>query len=148
MHLILILLSGFVATSLMTGFSYLVANWEKSQYREPQLLNILISTSPITPLKISKKSMYGWIIHYTIGFFFAVIFFLVWVNTKWSPSLLSGAILGLLAGIVGLTGWIIMFKLHPSPPRIDYKGFYIQIIPAHVIFGIGSTIPYFFYSLS
>lgn len=148
MHLILILFSGFCATSLMTAFSYFIATWKKSQFREPELLNILISRAGLTALKISKKSALGWVIHYTIGYFFVVIFYLIWKNIDWSPTLISGAVFGLAAGLVGLTGWIIFFKISPDPPKIDYSGFYFQIVVAHIIFGVGAAIPYLFYSLS
>lgn len=139
-----ILLSGFIATSLMTIFSYIVSAAADSQFREPQLLNHLIKSSATLPFKPGKKNLTGWVIHYSIGYLFAIIFYFIWTTTTLEPSLLTGAILGLVAGIIGMTGWKIFFTINQAPPKINYKGFYLQIVPAHVIFGIGAALPYLF----
>ena len=142
MPLYLILLSGFAATSTMTAFSYLVANMKKSQFREPELLNILISRSRSTSLKISKNHFAGWLIHYSIGFVFVGIFHLLWKYTELPVSLWSGAGLGFVAGIFGIGGWIAFFKTNSNPPEIEFKDFYIQLLVAHVIFGITAAAVY------
>lgn len=138
----MILAAGFAATSLMTAFSYLVANWRKSQFREPELLNILISRASFTSLKIPKNHFTGWAIHYTIGCLFVLIFNLIWRYSGLQVSLLSGAGFGFIAGIFGITGWIVFFKLNSNPPEIDFRNFYIQLLIAHIIFGITAAAVY------
>jgi riboflavin transporter FmnP len=142
MQQILILAAGFAATSLMTVFSYLVANWRKSQFREPELLNMLLSRASLTSLKIPKNHIAGWLIHFAIGFLFVLIFDLIWRYSELEVSLLSGAGLGFIAGIIGIIGWNVFFKLNSNPPQIDFKDFYIQLLIAHVIFGVTAATVY------
>ena len=142
MTLYLILVSGFAATSLMTAFSYMIANWKESQFREPELLNLLISRARSTTLKIPKNHFIGWVIHYTIGYLFIGIFHLLWKYTALPLSLGSGAALGFVAGIVGIGGWIVFFKTNSNPPKIEFKDFYIQLLAAHVIFGLTAAAVY------
>lgn len=138
----LIFLSGLIATSLMTLFSYLVSNITKHQFREPQLLNILLQRSPAVPLKPGLKNITGWIIHYSIGWLFVTIMAFLWERTFIEPSTISGAILGLFFGFIGIAGWKVFFYLSPKPPEIKFDKFYFQLIIAHIIFGIGAVLPY------
>lgn len=142
MEVFTILISGLVATTVMTLFSYVVSNFKAKQFREPELLNSLISRSEIIELKPSKKHFLGWIIHYLIGWFFVVGFSFIWEYTQFSADIISGAVLGMAAGIIGIFGWIMMFKLNQNPPEIDFSQFYIQLIIAHILFGISAAIIY------
>lgn len=137
-----ILISGLVATTEMTLFSYVVSNFKSKQFREPELLNSLISSSEFIELKPSKNHLLGWIIHYLIGWFFVLVFSLIWEYTQFSATITSGAILGLAAGIIGIFSWKIFFKLNQNPPEIDFSQFYIQLIIAHILFGISAAIVY------
>lgn len=140
--MIQILFSGIIATSIMTLFSYIVSAFSHSQFREPQLLNQLIKRSTALPFKPGQKNLTGWIIHYAIGIFFVVIFDFIWNYTDFEPSIFTGALLGFIFGFIGITGWKIMFSLNPDPPEINFRNFYLQLLPAHVIFGIGAALPY------
>lgn len=139
-----IFLSGIIATSLMTFFSYLMSRFTHSQFREPQLLNELINRSASLSIEPGKRNATGWIIHYSIGFLFVFIFNYIWDNTQLKPSIITGALLGFIFGFIGISGWKIMFTLNPEPPEIAYKQFYFQLIIAHIVFGIGATLPYLF----
>ncbi|PKD17013.1 hypothetical protein APR41_06135 [Salegentibacter salinarum] len=142
MEVFIILISGLVATTSMTLFSYLVSNFKSKQFREPELLNSLISRSEIIELRPSKNHFLGWVIHYLIGWFFVVVFSLIWEYTQFSTNIISGAVLGLAAGIIGIFGWKTMFKLNQNPPEIDFSQFYIQLIIAHILFGLSAAIVY------
>ncbi|UJH89903.1 hypothetical protein LZ575_12990 [Antarcticibacterium sp. 1MA-6-2] len=137
-----IFLSAIITTSLMTLFSYIVSAFSHSQFREPQLLNELINRSTALAFKPGQKNLSGWIIHYSIGLLFVVIFRMIWNFTIIEPTYLSGASLGFIFGFIGITGWKIMFSLSPNPPEIKFKSFYLQLIAAHIIFGIGATLPF------
>lgn len=142
MDLIIIFLTGFVATSLFTGFSYLVAFYKESQFKEPQLLNLMINRLRILPGELSRTSSPGWIIHYGIGWIFVFFFHLAWRHTPLEPTFFSGLLLGALAGIIGIGGWKLMFRFHPDKPVIPYKTFYIQLMVAHLIFGTAAALIY------
>lgn len=138
----IIFVSGLIATSLMTLFSYLAAKLTSHQFREPQLLNVLLQRSPAIWFNPKTTGITGWLIHYSIGFLFAVILAIIWKRTFIDPSLTSGALLGFLLGFIGIAGWKLFFYLSPEPPDIKFQKFYFQLIIAHIIFGIGAVLPY------
>lgn len=140
--MIQILFSGIIATSVMTLFSYIVSALSHSQFREPQLLNELLKRSTALPYKPGQENLTGWTIHYAIGILFVAIFDFIWNYTDFEPSIFTGALLGFIFGFIGITGWKVMFSLNPNPPAIRFKIFYLQLLPAHVIFGIGAVLLY------
>ncbi len=139
MEIFKILVAGVVATSLMTIFSYGVSIVRSSQFREPQLLNILINRSHIFKIEIPKNSKIGWGIHYFIGWIFILIYDIIWNNTQFEPTLTPGIIFGFMTGIVGVIGWRILLSLHHDPPHIKWVEYYLQLIVAHVIFWMGAV---------
>ncbi len=139
MELAKILLGGIVGTSLMTFFSYLLGRLLKSDFLEPRLLNKLLHRSDSLSLNIKEDSMWGWAIHYLTGFLFSgtMMFYFHW--SEKFPSWGTGAFLGFILGLSGAIGWLITFRVHSSPPKIDLKAFLFQLVVAHVIFGLGAT---------
>jgi len=146
MDILAIFISGILATAVMTLFSYVVSNFKSKQFREPELLNSLISRSEIIKLEISKNHILGWGIHFMIGWFFAFIFSLIFEFIDFSAGIISGSILGLLAGFIGIFGWKVMFKLNRNPPDIDFSQFYLQLIIAHILFGITTAVAISYFS--
>lgn len=137
-----IFVSGLVATSFMTAFSYIAANVRNKEFREPELLNQLLSKSSLFRLKLSKKSIAGWILHYLIGWMFVIVFEIIWELELVPFSILWGGILGLVAGILGVIGWKIFFAISDDPPKTDWNEYYVQLIIAHIIFGFGAALVY------
>ena len=135
MDIIRAIVAAFAATSVMTLFSYICATARSQQFREPELLNQLISRSATFSLKLPENHFAGWIIHYAIGFIFVLVLSFLWNYTELQISLLTGGILGFLLGLVGIGGWKIMFSLNANPPKIELKPFFIQLILAHILFG-------------
>ena len=136
MTILAILISGFLATTVMTIFSYILSRQKSEQFREPELLNSLILRSDRLNIHPPKNGFPGWVVHYSIGWTFVVIFYLVWEYSPISPGIISGLVMGLVAGLVGITGWKIMFDLSGNPPDIHMRQFHIHILVAHVLFGI------------
>jgi hypothetical protein len=54
--------------------------------------------------------------------------------------LFTGLILGAACGLIGILVWETVFRVHPSPPRIDLKNYYRQLFIAHLIFGTVAAI--------
>ncbi len=102
MELLLIAAGAFIATSLMTHFSYLDSRIKGRQLREPELLNILISHSSFFPFQLNRNGRVGWTINYLIGCIFVTCFYFFWKLSGIKPSVSISAILGFLAGIVGI----------------------------------------------
>ena len=136
-----ILISSIAATSVMTMFSYAVSASVRELYKEPVLLTYILTRFHIE-VSLKTKRVLAWILHYIIGAFFVIIYHYLWVYNvvefSWKIALLFGAI----SGIVGILGWIILFKIIPQKPNIDFKGYYTQLFVAHVIFGLVAFLVY------
>ncbi|WP_373055772.1 hypothetical protein [Zunongwangia sp. H14] len=140
MNIALILLSAFTATAVMTIFTYICAAVRHSQFKPPELLNQLSSSASTIPLKVGKNNVLGWIIHFAIGLAFVLIFEWIWNNFSVETSILSGAVFGFFAGIVGIGGWKTMFAINTDPPNIELRSFFIQLLVAHILFGITAAV--------
>lgn len=139
--LIQLLIVSIMATSAMTWFSYAMSNNFRELYKEPVLLTYAIDKMKIDLSPQSKKT-WGWLLHYIIGFLFVVGYHIIWVKDIVPISPLSSLILGVISGVVGIISWIIIFKMTHYHPPIDFRGYYIQLFFAHVIFAIVATALY------
>tara|TARA_R100000935_G_C2774850_1_gene139158 strand:+ start:10 stop:450 length:441 start_codon:yes stop_codon:yes gene_type:complete len=140
MEIIRLLVSAVVATSIMTAFSYILSKIRNKQFREPELLNIVLSSSDLFNLELSKKSRVGWILHYLIGLIFVLIFEMLLKFELIPISITSGAIFGFVAGILGVFGWKLFFYLSEKPSEINWNiEYYLQLIVAHILFGISTA---------
>lgn len=136
-----IVIPAIVATTAMTAFSYLYSNLRGKQFREPELLNILLIRWGIG-IRLSKNSVWGWLIHYFVGVVFLVFFVWIWGKPILEANLISGLLLGFLAGIIGVIGWQITLWVHPDAPNIKFKEYYLHLVLAHVVFGISSVLTF------
>lgn len=137
MDIVRILIIAAVGTALMTLFSYGVGYITKKPFREPELLNALLAELTAMRFGSSRNHPVGWIIHYNMGFMFVVCYQLISHLYSVPPTLLYYTIAGAVSGVVGITGWHIVFKLHPKPPPIDLNEYYAHLFLAHVVFGVG-----------
>ena len=142
MEFLRMLSAAFAGTAVMTVFSYIVAEIMNTQFREPQLLNRLLSSSKMIKGKFRKSSLAGWLIHYSIGTMFVLCFAILWDYTQIGIGWTSATIFGFCAGIVGILGWKTMFTLNSDPPEILLKDFSVQLIIAHIIFALGAFVFY------
>jgi hypothetical protein len=128
-----IFISSLVATGGMTLFSFLLSKAVNKQFLEPALLNQLVF---FRQKERKEHDATGYVIHYGVGLFFTIIYRWLW---KKNPSTLQNpgsVVLGFINGIIGLTVWQLTFLMHPSPPRIDKKNYHMQLLAAHVVFGL------------
>jgi len=131
-----ILAVGILSTTAMTLFSYGLSYLTKKRFREPQLLNELISQFPKNSLHLCREHILGWTIHLFIGFFFVASFEVLSRFDLMDDSIESGILYGFLSGLVGVAGWWLSLHLHPNPPKLNRAQYFIHLIPAHVVFGI------------
>jgi len=142
MKLFRIFLAGIAGTTAMTAFSYLVAEKKNKQFKEPQILNKLLKRMDF-PLEVKSKHHFaGWILHYKVGIFFSLIYDLLWSNTSIKPSFKNSLIMGAITGLFGILIWELTFTLHPSPPKLDFRGYYRQLFVAHILFGLFARLGY------
>jgi len=132
--------SGFTGTTFMTAASALMSLLGQD-FREPEHLSTMVGR--LAPF-LSKRSkvIAGWGGHYAMGFVFAAVYVELWESRKIEHSLKNGIVLGVLSGLVGLLIWKGTFKAHPLPPSMNYNNFYLQRIPAHIVFAVFTTIAY------
>lgn len=138
-----ILVAGIIGTTFMTMFSYLIADKEEEQYREPELLNALIDRSKYLPSISNKKSHpLGWGAHFLIGILFMISYRMLWHKALKDPSTAKTIIIGAASGAVGIISWKIFFSQHDNPPHNDRYGYYRQLFFAHIIFSAGAIVSY------
>ncbi|CAH8283470.1 hypothetical protein EV196_102420 [Mariniflexile fucanivorans] len=121
-----------ISVSIMTLFSIIASHLFNKEYREPIILSKIISTNNIKEKETGIDLFAGWIIHYFIGAIFIVFYFVLWHNFEQLKSVFWNIIVGLLFGIIGVVGWNLIFKIFPKLHDFDFKGFCIQLLPAHV----------------
>jgi hypothetical protein len=135
------LLTGIMGTNFMTLFSYLVTKLTEEEFTEPEHLSTMIHRLlPGTPKKMNH--MVGWTAHYGVGILYAAVFVELWEARKIKHTVKNAIIVGALGGALAVLIWKTTFKLHPLPPWINYGKYYIQLVPAHVVFAIFATITY------
>lgn len=131
--------AALTGTSAMTLFSYLISEAKNKQFREPEILAILIQRLfPNVPKNIPVVE--GWALHYAVGALFCAGYDRVWNQRK--PSFLSGLLLGAACGLLGIGVWKGTLKLHPHPPSIDFSKYAPHLLIAHLIFGVFSALGY------
>lgn len=134
-----ILLSGIAGTTTMTIYSYLVSRKEREQFREPQLLNRLLygkEHGKMGPVEKSRQPAAGFLLHYCTGILFSSCYHLFWKEKVKTSVLKNGISYGLSFGILGVSIWKTVFKVHPNPPEIGLNRYLKQLIIAHLIFGM------------
>jgi hypothetical protein len=134
-------LTGIAGTTVMTAGSELMSLLFKENFREPEHLETLISRLAPHLSKHAKK-IAGWGAHYAMGLVFAAIYVELWETKKIKHSVMNGLILGAFSGILGFLIWKGTFKAHPLPPLINYDHYYIQRVPAHIVFAVAATLAY------
>ncbi|SHG80103.1 hypothetical protein [Flavobacterium johnsoniae] len=139
--IIQLLLVSIGATSAMTWFSFAMSKNFQELYKEPVLLAYALEKTNLNSPEQSKKT-WGWLLHYIIGFLFVYGYHIIWVKDILAISPLSALLLGAISGVVGIISWVFIFKITHHQPPIDFKGYYIQLFFAHIIFAIIATVLY------
>jgi hypothetical protein len=133
------LIAATAGTTLMTLFSYLVSLAADKNFSEPEHLGTMIHR--FIPGKSKKATQVaGWGAHYAVGLLFVLVYRELWNNGKIKRSIKNGVILGALSGALAVLVWKTTLKIHPAPPWIDFTNFYIQLVPAHIVFAVCATL--------
>ena len=136
-----VLLSGFMGTNFMTASSYLMSVLADENFREPEHLATMIGR--LAPgMSKHAKVIAGWAAHYGMGIVFAAVYVELWDSGKIKHTIRNGIMLGAISGFLGFLIWKATFKIHPLPPWVDFEKYYLQRIPAHIVFVVFATITY------
>jgi hypothetical protein len=131
-HVLSIVLQCVAATSIMTAFSYALSAITRQQFREPEMLNQLAD-----PQRKAAGAI-GWGIHYFVGLLFILAYEALFAQRTDAPAVYLLA--GFISGLLGVAGWYTTLTLHPHPPNINRAAFYVQLVPAHIIFALGAYV--------
>jgi hypothetical protein len=136
-----IAVTALTGTTFMTADSYLMSWLFGENFREPEHLATMIGR--LAPNLCGKaKRIAGWGAHFAMGFVFASIYVELWESRKIKHNFRNALVLGLVSGILGFLIWKGTFKVHPLPPWLNFDHYYLQRIPAHVVFAVFATIGY------
>ncbi|QEC74748.1 hypothetical protein [Mucilaginibacter ginsenosidivorax] len=136
-----ILVSGIAGTSFMTLFSYLVSLADGENFSEPERLGQLVGRL-IPKLDEKQSQALGWLGHYGVGLLFSLVYVELWREGKIKPDWKTNLCLGGISGLIAVAIWKSTFKMHPLPPKLNFDKYYLQLVPAHVIFALFARIGY------
>jgi hypothetical protein len=133
--------SAVIGTTAMTLFSYLFSVSKKTNLKEPKLLGKMIR--PLVPgIGKSHSRRAGWAVHYVVGLLFAETYAQIWERSTLKPNAKNGLIFGGLSGIAAILIWKFTFAVHPHPPSVNFGKYALNLLIAHVIFGLFAVIGY------
>jgi hypothetical protein len=135
------IITGLCGTSFMTASSALMSVLMSENFREPEHLSKLIGRL-VPRLSYKAKVIAGWGAHYAMGIMFAAVYVELWETKKIKHTIANGLILGAISGILGFLIWKGTFRAHPLPPKLNYDHYYLQRIPAHIVFAVFATLTY------
>jgi hypothetical protein len=110
-------------------------------FSEPERLGQLAGHL-IPKLDKQQSQALGWLGHYGVGLLFALVYVELWRRGKLKPDLKTNLWLGGLSGWLAVAVWKTTFKMHPLPPSLSFNKYYLQLVPAHLVFAVFARIGY------
>jgi hypothetical protein len=110
-------------------------------FSEPERLGQLAGRL-IPKLGKQQSQILGWLGHYEVGLLFALVYVELWRRGKLKPDLKTNLWLGGLSGLLAVVVWKTTFKMHPLPPSLNFNKYYLQLVPAHIVFTLFAGIGY------
>ncbi len=136
-----VLTAGITGTTFMTLFSYLVSVADGENFSEPERLGQLADRLLPTLNKEQSQAL-GWLGHYGVGLLFSLVYVELWRRRWPKSSIKNNLLIGGISGIIAVAIWKTTFKMHPLPPALSFNKYYLQLIPAHVVFAVFAGIGY------
>jgi hypothetical protein len=136
-----ILISGTAGTTFMTLFSYGISALDNENYSEPERLGQL-ARGLLPVLSKRENQVIGWSAHYGVGLLFATAYAKLWEKRKLKPTFVNNFMLGAASGMAAVAIWKATFSAHPLPPRMSFDKYYLQLVPAHIVFAVFAGLGY------
>lgn len=130
-----IIAAGMVGTVTMTLYSY-AASWaSRDNFKEPVLLGKLLQRT-LLPVRSPFALPAGWAAHFAIGCTLAYVFYRNWKLAHSKPNMLRALAYRWCSGVAAVLWWHTAFRLHPRPPRLARRNFYLHLLVAHLVYSI------------
>ena len=130
-------LSGAIGTTCMTLFSVMSSEKKHRQFKEHEILAILLKPLPLSK---NKRLALAWLGHYAVGIGFNTLNQTLLKSLRKKPGFFNGLLLGAANGLIGIAIWKTIFALHPKPPKINLNRYLAHLMLAHLVFGAFSNI--------
>lgn len=135
MDVLIVLLATTSGTLLMTLFSHLLSINSELIYNEAHLLNLLFDNAKEeTMRRRNLNHLHGWLVHFAIGLGMAIGLYFIHLTPGLMNTVLKAVLWGIIAGTVGVLGWLLLFNVYGIPKKASLKPFFIQLVVAHTIF--------------
>jgi len=87
----------------------------------------------------------GWLAHYFIGLAFVLSYEAIWRYTDVEFGWISGLLLGVASGFVGIVFWHMMYRLPDKKPVVPLNQYYLQLFFGHIIFAVAVVVAFTLY---
>jgi hypothetical protein len=139
LELINLLISGLIATSVMTLLMYLGGIISGKNLAVIHILGSMITFNTKVGGGVSKSFLSfitGFVLHFLVGIFYAFIYAWLWSINIGKPNFINSIIFGSISGIIAIIGWNIFIKIHPKPPAIPIREYMVALFFTHIIFAV------------
>ncbi|TXD81554.1 hypothetical protein ESY86_06875 [Subsaximicrobium wynnwilliamsii] len=145
MTLITFLVAWFIATVGMTLFSAVWSRMSKNQFREPALLSLIIASNSNNDSIAVNAYKIGWLSHILLGAVFLGVYEILWLFTGLERNFLWAFLFGSGLGVLGIVGWMFMFKTIRDEFEFNYLHYYVHLYFAHLVFSFLALLSYFWF---
>jgi len=139
--------AGLMATFIMTIFMNCCA-----RFTGRNLYTVGILSAMLPPLfglawsaQSNKSKLFALLVHYGIGVIFAAVYYLfnVFNRTQAHGVLYEAIWVGVMYGVIAVTGWAVFVRIHPAPlTSVPWPLYLVCIFIAHIVFSIAMVYTY------
>ncbi len=141
MEILKIILATIAGTTFMTAFSYMISESFNKLFKEPVLLNFALKALKLE-LSPTARRIAGWAIHYLIGVAFVLAYHVIWERGVLPLDWINTVLLGAISGLLGIAGWMLIFRIPANNPPVKFGQYYLQLFFAHIFFAAGAAVVY------
>lgn len=139
-------LGGFVIMWILAvvGMTLFSAAWtvvSGNEFREPKRLSILMQRAR-GKSSGNNSNVWGWIIHFLLGIPFLGFYEVLWKLTAAPRTVVWSVVFGCALGVLGVLGWMLLFKIVGVSTQFKYRQFYVHIFFAHIVFSVTALLVY------
>ena len=136
-----IVFAGLTGTLLMTLFMNLMSYLSKNGMTMHKVLTTMLTFGVTYKGDLPQQrraAITGYVAHYSIGVMFMCLYYILWVYGVGAPDLVSGIGFGAAGGIISIAFWYWFFVIHPNPPSVPLRPYFVNVFLAHFVYALGA----------